>query len=210
MPRRMADDDFRREQEQHRFDPHVAPVNALVDRLSDPDGREWMPYVAPMHGGADAILLSLTRDPRPATQRHKGSGFLSLENDDPVAEQQWHRFTEAGIDLRTVLPWNAYPWYTPHRPSEAELEAGVNALARLVAIAPALQVVLLQGRTAREAWRALLVRFPETARGLKAVPAPSPHRTVARPGAAARAERLLEQQEAFRLARQILGQPVAG
>lgn len=204
MPRRMADEEFRRDQEEHAFDPHMAPVNALVDRISDPDGREWMPYVAPMHGGADATVLSLTRDPRPATQRHRGSGFVSLENDDPVAEHQWHRFAEAGIHLRTVLPWNAYPWYTPRTPTPAELEAGVNALARLVAVAPALQVVLLQGRTPREAWRVLLDRFPETARGIKAIPAPSPRRTVARPGAAARAERLLEQREAFRLVGQVL------
>jgi hypothetical protein len=206
MPRRMADEDFRLDQWAHRYDPHIAPINALVDRLSDPDGREWMPYVAPLHGGVDAAVLSLTRDPRPATQRRKGSGFLSLENDDAVAEQQWHRFAEAGIDLRTVLPWNAHPWYTPHAPTTAELEAGVNALARLVAVAPALEVVLLQGRTAREAWRALLARFPETARGIKAVPAPSPRRALGRrPGATARTERLLEQREAFRLARQILG-----
>jgi hypothetical protein len=96
----MADEDFRREQWDHRFDAHVAPINALVDRLSDPGGREWMPYVAPMHGGVDATVLSLLRDPRPATQRRKGSGFLCIENDDRIAEQQWHRFVEADIDFR--------------------------------------------------------------------------------------------------------------
>lgn len=204
MPRRMADEDFRRDQEQHAFDPHMAPVNALVDRLSDPDGREWMPYVAPMHGGVDATLLSLTRDPRPATQRRKGSGFVCIENDDPVAEQQWRRFDEARIDLRTVLPWNAYPWYTPNTATTAELEAGVNALARLVAVAPALRVVLLQGRVAKEAWRLLLRRFPETARGIKAVPTVHPGRPRAHLTPAQRLERLTSQREAFRLARQLL------
>jgi hypothetical protein len=204
MPRRMADDEFRQEQWEHRFDPHIAPINALVDRLSDPDGREWMPYVAPIHGGVDAVVLSLFPDPRPATQRTRGSGFLSLENDDPIAEQQWHRFAEADIDFRGVLLWNAYPWYTPHTPSAAELEAGVNALARLVAVAPSLQVAILHGRTAKEAWRALLQRFPETARGIKAVPAVHPGRRLVSPSAAAREERLTSQQEAFRLTRQLL------
>jgi hypothetical protein len=201
----MADQDFRQEQWEHRFDEHIAPVNALVDRLSDPDGREWMPYVAPMHGGVHATLLSLLRDPRPATQRSPGSGFVCVENDDPVAEQQWHLFAGAGIDLATVLPWNAYPWYTPSRPAAAELEAGVNALARLVAVAPSLQVVILQGGTARRAWRALLRRFPETAAGIKAIPTVHPGRRLRGLSAATRAERLTTQQEAFRLARQLLG-----
>jgi hypothetical protein len=208
MPRRMGDADFRREQWAARFDPHIAPVNALVNRLSDPDGREWMPYVAPMHGGVDATVLSLLPDPRPATQRRKGSGFLSLENDDPIAELQWHRFAEAGIDARTVLPWNAYPWYTPRKPTAAELDAGVAALARLLAVAPALQVVILQGEVARTAWRALLQRFPETARGIKAVPTVAPVRKPRPRGSAA--ERLTEQREAFRLAAQILDQPANG
>jgi hypothetical protein len=208
MPRRMGDDDFRREQWAARFDPHIAPVNALVNRLSDPDGREWMPYVAPMHGGVDATVLSLLPDPRPATQRRKGSGFVCIENDDAVAESQWHRFAEAGIDPRTVLPWNAYPWYTPRKPTTAELDAGVAALARLVAVAPALQVAILQGDVARTAWRALLRRFPETARGIKAVPTVAPIRSRARRGSAA--ERLTEQREAFRLAAQILGQAPDG
>jgi hypothetical protein len=200
----MADEDFRLEQWEHRFDPHIAPVNALVDRLSDPDGREWMPYVAPMHGGVDAALLSLTPDPRPATQRRKGSGFLSVENDDPVAERQWHLFADAGIDFRAVLPWNAYPWYTPGKPTAAELEAGVAALARLIAVAPGLRVAILQGRTAREAWRGVLRRFPETARGIKAVPTINPGRRLRTLSPGARAERRESQREAFRLARQLL------
>lgn len=204
MPRRMADEDFRQEQWEHRFDPHIAPVNALVNRLSDPDGREWMPYVAPMHGGVDATVLSLLRDPRPATQRHKGSGFLSVENDDPIAEQQWHRFAEAGIAFRAVLPWNAYPWYTPRKPTAAELEAGVAALARLVAVVPSLQVAILQGPAARDSWRQLLQRFPETVRGIKAIPTIHPDRRLAQLGVGVRTERLAGQREAFRLARQII------
>jgi hypothetical protein len=206
MARRMRDEDFQREQWEHRFDPHIAPVNALVDRLSDPDGREWMPYVAPMHGGTNATVLSLLRDPRPATQRRKGSGFLSVENDDRIAEQQWHLFHDAGIDVGTVLPWNAYPWYTDGTPSAAELEAGVAALARLIAVAPALQVAILQGKVARGAWRQLLHRFPETARRIKAVPTIRPGRkSLMQLSPAVRAEGAAAQVEAFRLARQILG-----
>jgi hypothetical protein len=206
MPRRMADEDFRREQWEHRFDPHIAPVNALVDRLSDPDGREWMPYVAPMHGGTNATVLSLLRSPRPATQRRKGSGFLSVENDDRIAEQQWHLFHDAGIDPAVVLPWNAHPWYIDGAPSAAELEAGVAALARLIAVAPALQVAILQGRVAKAAWRQLLSRFPETARGIKAVPTIRPGRkSLMQLSPAVRAEGAAAQVEAFRLARQILG-----
>jgi hypothetical protein len=30
----MADEAFRKEQEQHRFDDHIAPINRLVDRIA--------------------------------------------------------------------------------------------------------------------------------------------------------------------------------
>jgi hypothetical protein len=50
----MADPAFRRGQEAALRAPHIKPINDLVDALRDQDGRGWVPYVAPMHGGVNA------------------------------------------------------------------------------------------------------------------------------------------------------------
>jgi hypothetical protein len=86
MSRKMADPAFCEAQHKHRLDPHISPINQMVHDLRDQDGRGWLPEVAPMHGGIDARVLSVLRDPGPATQTGSGSGFLCVENDDPTAE----------------------------------------------------------------------------------------------------------------------------
>ncbi|MFC8276504.1 hypothetical protein ACFUJR_29020 [Streptomyces sp. NPDC057271] len=88
MARQMADETFRTDQERNRYAAHVRAINELVDGLRDQDGRGWMPYVAPWHGGTEARVLSVLRDPGPKTQDGTGSGFLCTENDDPTAERQ--------------------------------------------------------------------------------------------------------------------------
>jgi hypothetical protein len=49
--RRMRDPGYRRQQWEDRRAPHVAPVNALVDRLQELPGMAGVPYVAPVYGG---------------------------------------------------------------------------------------------------------------------------------------------------------------
>jgi len=85
VPRRMADDDFRRGQKAGMFSAHIRPVNDLVEDLRA-QGRGFVPYVAPLHGGVESRMLSILRDPGPATRDGVGSGFLCIENDDPAAE----------------------------------------------------------------------------------------------------------------------------
>lgn len=46
--RQMRSAAFRNEQWDHRRDPHVAPLNDLVDRLIEDHGSRWMPYIAPI------------------------------------------------------------------------------------------------------------------------------------------------------------------
>jgi hypothetical protein len=53
----MAEPVFRDAQDSGRFAEHVRPVNELVDDLRRTSGRGWVPYVAPVHGGARARLL---------------------------------------------------------------------------------------------------------------------------------------------------------
>ncbi|WP_254705694.1 uracil-DNA glycosylase [Streptomyces vilmorinianum] len=161
----MREEAFRAEQEQGRYAPHVRPINEMVDALRDQDGRGWMPHVAPWHGGAEARVLSILRDPGPKTQEGAGSGFLCVENDDPTAELQAELFEEAGIAPRDVTPWNAYPWYINRSPKAAELQLGATVLKQLLGLMPKADVVLLQGNEAQDVWRRLLKAHPEAVRG---------------------------------------------
>ncbi|MFZ3494737.1 uracil-DNA glycosylase [Streptomyces sp. 5.8] len=160
----MRDEAFRMEQEQGRYAPHVRPINEMVDGLRDQDGRGWMPHVAPWHGGAEARVLFILRDPGPKTQEGAGSGFLCIENDDPTAELQSQMFEEAGISPRDATPWNAYPWYINRSPNAAELQAGAKVLKQLLGLMPKAEVVLLQGNQAQNVWRRLLKTHPEAVR----------------------------------------------
>lgn len=130
-----------------------------------------MPYIAPMHGGVDARLLSVLRDPGPMPQAKGGSGFLCWENDDATAEMISQLSADAGIDATDATPWNAYPWYINRAPKPAELEAGVEPLKRLIDLLPRLRVVMLHGGSAKDGWKRLTRQYPDivAARRLKAI-----------------------------------------
>jgi hypothetical protein len=163
----MRDEAFRLEQQRDRYASHVKPVNEFVDALRDQDGRGWLPYVAPCHGGVDARVLSILRDPGPMTQDGVGSGFLCIENDDPTAERQCRAFADVGVGLGDITPWNAYPWYINRKPTSREREAGIEPLRRLLALLPRLRVVFLQGGDAQTVWRAFARRHSVLAQDLR-------------------------------------------
>ena len=167
MTRRMKEPAYLAEQVKHRFDQHIKPINDYVDEISTPD--LWVPYVAPIHGGINARVLSVLRDPGPATRKDKGSGFISIENDDPTAERQCARFASVGVSACDILPWNAYPWFINRAPKAAELEAGVDTILEMLHLAPAVQVVLLQGGDALRSWHRVLRRAPNTANELTVI-----------------------------------------
>lgn len=146
----MVDPDFRAQQWEDRYAAHIAPINRDVDDLRV-QGRGWVPYVAPLHGGTDARVLSILRDPGPATQDEFGRGFICVENNDGSAELQANLLEEVGLSPRVLLPWNAYPWYINRAPKSPEIDAGVPTILRLLELSPDVRVVLLQGG---DAWRA--------------------------------------------------------
>lgn len=195
----MADAEFRAQQWAERYAPHIAPVNKYVDELREM-GRGWASYVAPLHGGVEARVLSILRDPGPATQDGAGSGFICVENNDGSAELQAVLLEQAGISPFELLPWNAYPWYVNRAPKAAELDAGVETILHLLDLAPELKVVLLQGGDADHAWRRLLRKAPgiEQERGLTVVRTfhPSPQALFVR-DVEERAARVRRRAEAF-------------
>lgn len=161
MPRQMRDPAFREDQWVRRYEPHVEPLNRLIDELGERDDAGHPPYIAAMYWGNEAPVLSLLRDPGPMAGGPKGSGFLCVENDDPSAERLWHFLAEAGIDPRDVVPWNAYPWYINAKPTRAQLAAGVDPLMRIIELMPRLQTVLLLGKDAQQAWPLLMAKHGE-------------------------------------------------
>ena len=166
----MRDENFRAGQLNRLRDPHIAPINALVDGIRDPAADLWAPYVAPMYGGTNARLLSVLRDPGPKTNvDHGGSGFLSMENDDATAERIAGLFADAGISAADIVPWNAYPWYINKAPTAAQLEHGVEPLLQLIGVMPRLQVVMLHGGSAHNGWRRLTRRAPAATAGLTVI-----------------------------------------
>lgn len=150
MTRLMADPAFRRAQEEQLHLPHIAPITSLVDDLRK-DG-EWAPYVAPLHGGIHARMMTLLRDPGPMTRQGTGSGMLCTENNDQTAAKQCELMAEAGLTAADLTPWNAYPWYINRPPTKRELRRGAGVISSIVALMPELRVVLLTGRDAQAAW----------------------------------------------------------
>jgi len=59
-----------------------------------------VPAIAPWHGGIEARVLSVLRDPGPKTLTVGGSGFLCIENDDPTAHRQAEMFAAVGARSR--------------------------------------------------------------------------------------------------------------
>jgi len=154
MAYRMGETTFRLAQEADIYAPHVESINRYVDELRRSE-RGWAPYVAPLHGGANARVLSILRDPGPATQEDTGSGMLCIENDDPSAALQCTLLEHAGLVASDLTPWNAYPWYINRSPKTAELEAGLPTIVRMIGLMPDMRVVLLQGGDAQRSWKML-------------------------------------------------------
>ncbi len=145
MTRRMRDEAYQADQWIHRYTGRVAAINRFIDELGVENEAGHPPYIPPICGGVDALALSISRDPGPKAGGIKGSGFLSIENDDPSAERMGRFLRGAGIDYRQVVPWNAYPWYFNGDPTAEQLCAGVEPLRGLIGLMPRLRVVLLHG-----------------------------------------------------------------
>jgi hypothetical protein len=156
MARAMRDEAYRDAQWAQRYTGRVAAVNRFIDELGSGHEAGHPPYVPPICGGVEALALSISRDPGPKAGGIKGSGFLSVENDDPSAERMGKFLRNAGIDYGHVLPWNAYPWYINSDPTAGQLSAGVEPLRNLIALTPRLRAVTLHGAAAAKSWKLFL------------------------------------------------------
>lgn len=201
MVRRMREPGYRDQQWRDRYAAHVAPINELVDELGSRDAEGYPPYVAPMYRGVHAHALAILRDPGPKAGGDKGSGFMSVENDDQTAERQCGFFSGAGIDPAEVVPWNAYPWYINAAPTREQLARGVEPMRRLMELMPNLRVVILAGKDSQAAWELFRSRHGVwlRSRGIESVPTYHPSRqALQHPDPAERARREQHIESALR------------
>lgn len=195
--------------------PHVTAVNRLVEDLREPEpaegGRGWVPYVAPIHGGSEARILSILRDPGPMTHETGGSGMLCVENDDDSAALQCDLLAEAELSPMDLTPWNTCPWYRHDQTSgltSQQIPEGLDPLRRLIDLMPVLRVVLLQGGEAKTLWKRFSRKHPNMARRYASVETYHPGRTALRhPDADVRAAREARRVAAFHEVRDALKLP---
>ncbi len=163
MSRRMVDPQFRADQLDGIRDPQVAAVNALCDLLTEERGAEpdaqRVPYIAPHYDARSASVLLLLSNPGPKAGGDAGSGMLSWENDDASAARMFQVCEQVGLSGSDAFPWNAYPWHVhekyPNGLPKELVVAGLDALARLLQVAPNIRAIIAHGGDARRSVRLL-------------------------------------------------------
>jgi uracil-DNA glycosylase len=186
-PRRHREPAFLAAKYARSTEPHVAPLNRLAAQIAAATDSV-VPGADPDGGGIHARVLLLLETPSRAGGYT--TGLISIDNDDTAAANLWRGLDAVGLDRRTVLVWNAVPWYVGsaekiRSPTPREVTTGQVWLRRLLDLVPGLRVVACFGRAAA---RAVLPLRPElVARGLTLLEAPHPsQRVYNRPGAQAR------------------------
>lgn len=144
----------------------MRPLNDWVEKLRVRLGEgESVPWFDPASGGVEARSLFLLEAPGQKSMgaevrlRRTGSGIISIDNDDPTAQNCWTLRHEAGLPYDLSVHWNVVPWYlgTADRiaaPGRTEIQRAVPFLHEVVSMLPALEVVVPMGRKAQAGWTA--------------------------------------------------------
>lgn len=149
--------------------PDHVPLRQWIEQLQESVHEQGLdiPHFDPIGGGVRARVLYLLEAPGPkAARQHGGSGFISMDNNDPTAKNVFTLTQEAGLDRRWVLAWNIVPWYVGTgdkiRPVKlGEVIEGQQHLRELISLLPDLRVVVTMGMPARKGWTPLAGLFPQ-------------------------------------------------
>lgn len=149
--------------ERHRMlaeSPALAPLRDWADAMITRRGRRQADLVLPLVDPADAainaktlILLDAPGTLGPDSLDAPGSGFASVDNDDPIAESLWNLRND--IDFGDVMVWNIVPWYLSagrKKPNAPEVAQGAMELRALLPLLRNLRVVVLCGPHAQDGW----------------------------------------------------------
>ncbi|MFS2028726.1 MULTISPECIES: uracil-DNA glycosylase [unclassified Curtobacterium] len=142
---------------------HTLPLEAwardVEDRRRARQPEIVVPHFDPAETGVRSQVLLLLEAPGPKTvPEWGGSGFISVDNDDPTAQNLWRTRDEVGLH-RGVLAWNIVPWVLGRasvKPTPVDLAQGAVELRGLLALLPDLRAIVLSGQKAQTGWDAYL------------------------------------------------------
>lgn len=187
--RRLRDPQVLGERRKRIWEPHVAPLNMLVEQIRAERSDGSVPWFDPAGGGVNARALLLLEAPGPGATaeagRRQGSGFVSLENDDQTAQNMWELREQAGLSPGDVVHWNIVPWYVGNRggiraAKRDDIAEAEPYLRRLLGLLPKLKVVVLMGKKAQIGWKCARVEADEFI--VLSCPHPSPQAVNRYPG----------------------------
>lgn len=146
-----GDESFHSAKLARRWEPHVRPLNALVEKWTA-EGRQ-VPWV----GGVHSRILFLLESPGPASSTDHGSAVISPDNDDQTAERFWRLSQQAGLARDAYVNWNAVPWYVSGtqknaNATQADGRAALPYLHEFIMLLTQLRVVVTMGGFAESAW----------------------------------------------------------
>lgn len=131
--------------------PHMQPLTSYVESLRKRYPGTEFPDFDPLDGGVNAEILFLLHRPGGKALLSKGgSGFVSRDNDDAVAERIFDLMKKACIPRDKVVLWNYKAGYK--NPGETEddskqyIKVDLQAFKKLI---PSLKVVVMVGKEAK-------------------------------------------------------------
>ncbi len=155
-PRALRDPDAVRRR-RALLDSRPRHMARLIDYVADLRAQQpgWeVPDLDPASGGEAARALFLFEKPGPRTSRTRGSGFISVHNDDRTAEATYRFALERNrLPLEWCLISNVIPWWDGTlaiSPPQRRLATG--AITGLVGLLQGLRAIVLVGATAQRAW----------------------------------------------------------
>jgi uracil-DNA glycosylase len=165
QPQMNRNPEFLARKRRRVHDPHVRPLNALVDRWNG--DRLRVPYADPDSGGIHARILFLSESPGPRASAEHGSGLISTDNNDRSAERFWRLSRQAGLSRDIYISWNVVPWYVSgtaknKNATAADAEAALPYLHEFVTLLPDLRVVVVMGGFALRWWFRYLIDCPDS------------------------------------------------
>lgn len=133
-------------------EPRVADLNRWVSEVRADTGTP-IPWFDPADGGAEARILLLLETPGRMADAARGSGIISIDNNDDTARNLWEFRLEAELTGTECVHWNAVPEFIGGKvPTAAEVRDGSRHIPALLALLPEVRVVVLMGAHAQRAW----------------------------------------------------------
>lgn len=168
-------------------EPHVKPLNDWVRDLNrtrskhSADAESLVPWFDPSSGGTAARILFLLEAPGSRSSSSRGSGIISIDNNDGTAANCFTLVQEAGLPRCSFTNWNIVPWYLPSgsRTQTTRLVDALEAtqdLETLLGMFTNLDLVVTMGTHAKTGWELLRARSPMI-RSLSWQPVPHPSAT---------------------------------